>query len=508
MKYFTLLTSRALTLGMFFSLLLPTYLASQSAPKVEGDLLQSGVLEYQNVLSGHYRLTDNSDDDNFAYTLTLLGTDLQPLGSKVYKAATEMEFEAIAFNGRYLGLLVKEKLARYLEILDGNGEQVRREYLKKGYGSRGFFLHPVADGFIASVGVVGNVYSQVSRISFTLNKVAAEEEEKDWEREFKGEKKNQSVIPRYLAGDEENLVLVVTRLRQFTDAQRFQDLYNVDPRTGENKYRFLQADKLPGKDIPNILQAELVAGQLIMVRHKPESRDLGVGLTWSRYDAAGKLQVEKDIASEESLRAMAEKAEIETLDEQTTVVPSLIELNPAGILTVGFETYDNRDASGKRISGRRYKDGYVLAFDEQFIPIAVTKVEKSYFTLSRSDVQGLSLYEKGSIKRKLRKGKAEKLSLKQLLSLHGGPYGFVLTDPGADYISHYFLDRTFSEEGVVYHGISVVTFIDGEFIQEHIPLEDDPGFVALGRAKEGYLKLTEYKMGEGIVDIRLERLSY
>ncbi|MEM9528172.1 MAG: hypothetical protein AAGA31_16285, partial [Bacteroidota bacterium] len=385
---------------------------------------------------------------------------------------------------------------------------VRRQKLERGYGSQGFFLHPVADGFIASVGVVGNVYSPVSKISFHLNKVTAEDEEKDWGREIKGEKKNQSVIPRYLAGDEENLVLMVSRLRQLTDAQRFQDLYNIDPHTGENKYRFLQEDKLPGKDIPKILQAELVDGQLITVRHKPESRDLGVGLTWTRYDDKGKLQVEKDIASEDVLRQMASEAGIESLDEETTVVPSLIELNPAGILTVGFETYDNRDAAGKRISGRRFKDGYVVAFDEQFTPIAVTEVEKSSFVLSRSDVQDLSLYEKGSIKRKLRKGKAEKLSLKQQLALHGGPYGFTLIDAGVDYISHYFLDRTFSEEGVKYHGISVATFIDGEFILERIPLESAPDFVALARAKEGYLKLTEYKMGEGIVDIRLERLSY
>ncbi|MEM9527603.1 MAG: hypothetical protein AAGA31_13405, partial [Bacteroidota bacterium] len=100
MKYFTLLANRAFALGILLSYLLPASLASQSAPKVKGDLVGSGVLEYQNVLSGHYRLTDNSDEGNFAYTLTLLGTDLQPLGSKVYDVKEAMEFEAIAFNGR------------------------------------------------------------------------------------------------------------------------------------------------------------------------------------------------------------------------------------------------------------------------------------------------------------------------------------------------------------------------------------------------------------------------
>jgi hypothetical protein len=167
-----------------------------------------------------------------------------------------------------------------------------------------------------------------------------------------------------------------------------------------------------------------------------------------------------------------------------------------------------RDKQGKYFHGYEYRDAYVVAITPSFELGPMVKIETKHFILGPGDAERLTSGEIAKLQRRMRKGKYEKLALDELVSLHNGPYGYAFASHGSDFISNFFLDRVFRKEGVTYYGIRAITFIDGEFEQDYISLKNKPDFISLSRAREGYLKVTEYEYGKGVVDTRLERLSY
>lgn len=498
----------SLSLLLFF--LLSSSVFAQSAPEVEGDIIGSGPLVFDGKVAGHYRLTDNRqpDDENYVYTITLLGNDLQPLGNKVYKSNEPLEFEDIAYNGTYLGVLFKGEEAggkRHVDVLDGTGERLQRGTLPNTEYSRGLFLLPTERGFISCM-----IRLDGGQVVFDLSLMASDGESEGWLKTYTSKFKGGSIVPNLLAADANRMVLSVQRARAY-QTEVFQDVYCIDVKTGMLIYKSLQDDPSNSYTVERMLAGALVGVETVTIQQvrKSAKSKTGPGFELLRYDEAGEVLESRIFYDDALFRSALANYKMPALGKDVRAKRVGLQLNPEGVVTVAYEVESRRGKDGKKVKGLEYRDAYVIAINPDFRPGPLVKLEKKHFTLSSKDISGLGGNEMSKFRSRMRKGKFDKLDLEELVALHNGPYGFALSVRGNDYISNFFLDRDFNEEsGVVYHGVRVATYIDGEFELDYIPFKDKPDFISLNRAREGYLKVTEYKYGQGIVDTRLERLSY
>ncbi|MEL7160114.1 MAG: hypothetical protein AAFN92_05100, partial [Bacteroidota bacterium] len=389
-------------------------LTAQSAPEVEGDLLSSGTLEYRNVVSGNYRLTDNGEAKKNTYTLTLMDNDLQPIGSKVYRNDKPLRFEDIAFNGSNLALLILEgdekDNRRFIDIVDGSGELVRREFLIDGSGSTGHFLHPQADGFVSCVSWGEAPKRPYPRRRFELRKTSTQEEAgDDWRSTFTSKKEGNSLYPRFLTGNEENLALFVRRGKNLKSGPQYQDVFTVDLTTGKTVYR----QKETIKDDPNVAQrivtGKFVGEELILVRFRSRRRKIDrAWLSLERLDATGKEVVKEKYAVDGELRKLINGPETlaeDSLRGNVQLAPSRMRLNEKGEFVIGFEAY--------KLSYPQFefRDAYLLAFGADFAPVAATKVPKTWFKLSPNHLEEINGYQTRVIRKKMLKGETERFTM-------------------------------------------------------------------------------------------------
>lgn len=497
---------------VFFLLILLFSLpvASQSAPGVGGDLIGSGTLVFAGKVAGYYRLTNNRqpDDENYTYTISLLGKDLQPLGNKVYKSNEPLEFEDIAYNGTYLGVLFvgkEEGGKRHIDVLNGAGERLQRGTLLSGEYSRGFFLLPTKQGFISCMARLSG-----KAVVFDLSLMASDGASEGWLKTYSSKFPGGSVIPRLLAVEGDQMVLSVMRQRA-NQTESFNDIYCVDTKTGELIYKNLQDDPSRSSLSEQVLSGALVGKELVTIQKLPTflKSQRGAGFKLNRYDEAGELMNSRTYYNTALFKSALAKHKMPALGKDVSGLRVGIQTNPEGSITAVYEVVSKRGKDGKKLMGREYRDAYVVAINPDFEMGPLVRLEKKHFTLTSKDVNGLGEDEMYTYRRRLRNGDYDKLDMDELVTLHDGPYGLALAVSGTDYISNFFLDRDFSKEGgVIYHGVRVATYIDGEFELDYIPFKNKPDYISLDRAQEGYLKVTEYKYGEGIVDTRLERLSY
>lgn len=503
-----------------FLLLLSASLASQTAPEIEGSNIADGPLLFEGKVTGHFVLTNNTsperDDDTLTYNISLLNNDLQLLGKKEYKTNVALTFEQIAYNGKYLAVMIKvedDSYDRYLEIFDGAGESIHKINLRSISESYGFILHPVADGFISGV-----VYSKLKRaadrrlgpsIDFELTKTNIDDRSLDWTHKVSGTTRAYAMLPTVMDRNKNGIAI------------RVDNRSLKQPRQEELHYFDLNDDSL-WITIDNIdrkknsanteIEALFIADKTMIAiqrRFKKHVAKYTGGVEVFVYDAAGKTVVSKLIDEQNFLRkAISATKKVPQLSPsaKVTLVGSMAD--EAGNLTLAFETFDKKNASGERVSGNIYQDAYIVGLSKELEILDVARLEKSHFTLSLKSRSPLTPLEMGAMRRRLRNGKFSRLTQQQRVALNGGPYGFAFAEHGDDYITNYFFDRDFQADGVKYISIIAATFIDGEFEIERIPLENEPDFISLGRAKEGYLKVQDYKLGEGLRETRLERLGF
>ena len=227
-----------------------------------------------------------------------------------------------------------------------------------------------------------------------------------------------------------------------------------------------------------------------------------------RFGADGKVVTDRIFVDETLVASARKDLGLAPFSKDNTAVRTGLLVSQEGLVQAVYEEKSGRDANGKRFTGHEYGDGYVVIVGDDDRRAATQRIEKDHFVLLGDDANGVMGSEVSKLRRRLRKGKFDKLRLEELVSLHDGPYGYAMGVAGADYLSSYFFDRDFTEDGVVYKGIRVATFLDGEFEMDYIPIKDAPDFIEVKRAREGYLRLTSYKYGEGMTASWLERLSY
>ena len=497
-------------LSLFF-LLASLSAFCQSAPEVVGELIQSGPLVFQNKVVGHFQLTDNQQpgDKVYAYTITLLGNDLQPLGSKVYKSEEPLVFEDIAYNGSYLGVLFKgqeEGGKRHVDVLDRSGERVQRGTLRESEASRGVFLLPTAKGFLSCLVRVNAFQSVV----FDLDLLASTPGAKGWKRTYEGRfNVRGGVIPRLVTANEDRILLETRSINGY-QTKFFKDLYSIDIKTGELIYKDLQEKASKTGYGGGILGGVLNGLEAVTIKDlSPVSTSKkGKGFEIKHFDEKGELIRSKKFYDEAIMKKKLAENKLPSLIKGARLKRIGIQLNEEGAATIIYNLVSGRDKQGKYFHGYEYRDAFIVVITPDFELGPMMKIETKHFILGPGDTEPLTSGEMSKLQRRIRKGQYEKLDLDELVSLHNGPYGFAFASHGPDFISNFFLDRVFRKEGVAYFGIRAVTYIDGEFEEDYISFKSKPDFISLSRAREGYLKVTEYGYGKGVVDTRLERLSY
>ena len=495
-----------LFLSLFF---LSFSLVSQTAPDVEGDLIASGPLVFQGKVAGHFRLTDNKQPEDliYVYTITLLGNDLQPLGNKVYKSDIKLSFEDISYNGKYLGVMLKADGVghkRYVDVIDGQGERISRDtlnYHMLKQESRGLFLKPQKEGFIYGMAYVQDYY-----IQFDLGLITSDGTTEAWNTTYK--EKKTSLMPRVIASDNDKMLLAVQRITK-SGTKYYQDVYCVGTKTGELIYKSEQDEGTSSAITEVPITAAFIGDEAVTIHNVPlkfKSKD--TGLTLFHYDKEGQIVIQRSFFDREFFNEALLENGLPPLEKDENAKRVDVKVNGEGTITISYEISSKRDKKGKKVQGLEYRDAYMVVITPGFRAGPLIKLEKQHFILRNEATAGLQGNEVYKLRRRMKKGQYEKLGLKDLVSLHNGPYGFALSVNGTDFISNFFMDRDFTSEKVVYNGVRVVTCYGGEFEQDYIPFTENPDFISISRAKEGYLKLTEYKYGEGAVKIWLERLNY
>lgn len=498
---------------LFSSLLFLSFsLFSQSAPAVEGDLIRSGELVFKGEITGHYRITDNQrpGENIYIYTLALLGNDLQPLGSKVYKSEEALMFEAVAYNGAFLGVMFKGKEkggSRFVDILDGTGQRISRvklEVKEDARGSTGLFLVPTKEGFISCVAIT----NKQKMVGFDLSLLPSDGASEGWHFFSKEHTINGSNLPRLVAVNADRMVIAVKRTRGSQIVKYAQDIYCLDVKTGELIYK-KEAEKSTNSSytMKRVLSGALTGGKVLMAREitnffKPKKN----GFELQMLDEEGSLIISKIYSSNALFEKALTENKLPALNTDADAVQVALQISSEGVTTVAFEVSATKGIGS--VGSCDYREGYVVAISPDFELGPMIKIEKKHFSLPLRAVDGLTSYEIEKFQKRLSKGQFDKLKLYELVVLHDGPYGYTSSINGADFISYCFMDRVFTSGLVINYGIRIATYIDGEFELDYIPLEDNPDFISISRAKEGYLKLTEYKYGEGAVKVWLERLNY
>jgi len=493
-------------LSLLFPFLLSLPVFSQSAPEIEGKLIRSGPLIFNDKVVGHYRLTDNrqTDDQNYVYTITLLGNDLQILGNKLYESDVPLAFGGIAYNGTYLGVAYRKtsKNEWLIDVLDGSGARIHQEIFNRLYYSRKSFLLPTDAGFVSCLSRNGKGGREV----FDVSLVNLVEESSGWTKSFSGDK--EGVVPHLVTFNSERVVVAVER---YTRARMkcYQDVYCIDVKTGALIFNHKQDKPSNLAFYEDVITGALIDDGVILAYDAPEStKDKArLGFKLIRLDAEGELMKSEIHFDKDFFNKALIENKLPALEKYVSVKRTGIEMNPEGIVTVAFEVSSTRTKNGKWVNGKEYQDAYVLTMTPDFQIGPLVRLEKKHFSLTPQE----EAYEgpQNLMQKRMNKGEIDKVSLNYLLEIHNGPYGFALAVSGTDYISNYFLDRDFTKvNGVVYYGVTVATYIDGEFELDYIPFKNKPDYITLGRARDGYIKITEYKYGEGIVDVHLERLSY
>lgn len=508
--------------GLVFILILCLQgVGAQSITDYQGDLLRHGTLSFKDVVSGHYNLTDNSEGKNYRYAISLFGNDLEYIGQKVYKSEEPLVFEHLSYNGEHLGVTFwpeSNPSVYYVDILGKTGERLNRKEIDVPYQKNlNLFLEPVPGGFISGVqSLVEKNKKLLPVYRVQLKRINADSTKAGWERTYDGSDKDGqgSMHLTNLWSNDSMMVFplvgIIKPTRESYPTGKYW-LICLDVRSGNKRYSVAHNRYLTLSDVPNYLTGALQSNGDLVVVHSKVTKYKDVHwetLGFSRYSATGELIKSHTIKGKEyfkeELGELEGKKEVAVRFHRTNA-----KVSKTGIVTLAVEASNEEKVRYEVAPLVVFSNAYVLVYSPDFTLLEKTKVVKPLFGIARHKVRpfdGKVFY--GRIRKKIKKGKAKKLKIEDLQILHDGPYAFMLADAGDDRLTTFFAERTFSNEGVEYHGIRAVTFIDGEFVSEMISLEGNPDLITLGRAKEGFVKILEYDYEQGLKDIRLERLSY
>lgn len=483
----------------FAFLLLSLPLAAQQGPPIDGRLAQWGALWQDKEVIGHYGITTQDDEqlEQEVYTLTLYDADLHAIGSRAYPARSSFSVKDVSYDGTHLAVLVYAEERASIDLLDGSANTIKTVPLQEPRINADGVVFATADGYLVAEEMHIVPRNPSSMVNARLEYVPREDARTGWVRRFGDPRARlQSTHAHILYRDEELLLVhALTVLNTSSKQESSSTFYAIDMATGEDLFQLrLSPDK---EELAAAFYAAAPHGDAIrVVTHAADygsSRDLYPGGTeLITYDRQGNelerqpidlRQGAADALAASHSRPLAAMAEFVLQSATFTPAGELSLLAASRVREKREVTFDRSFAYGFDASGKL----------TEVLPLLRTPLTVPAYFLGRGGAG-------------LMGPKARHYQLAQQLSAHRGPFNHALSTGHGGTASHYLWEREFTPYAVNYRGLHAVSFRDGAFEKEFVPLEDTPiGWLFPARA--GYVLLMQPDPDGNQLVPRLEKLS-
>ena len=463
----------------------------QVGTPITGRLCRWGALQQDDQIMGHYSVTavPNEELEAEIYTVALFDADLAAIGTKTYPALIEFSVEDVAYNGAHLGVLIQDDGIAKVELLDGTATTVASHSLREVRPGATGLVFAAGDGFLVLQQFPSKANNPSSAVNSQLTYLPTNEAGQGWTQRFGDPKhKLQSTYIDLLEVDDTIALLRVrNEARLGSTAEISSGLQAIDLTTGKPVLNVsLPADE--PQLAPQIVGARRYGDEIRVISNTPDygtKREVYRGTTeLLTYNLAGEQirQHSLDLPANDPSNGMRTEY----------VVQSVAFMNDGAFSLVAESI---RRDKNKLTCLRQLVYGFNDAGEVQ----AVLPLDREPLTLPA--------YFLGRGGAGLLGPKMKDQRLAYFLGMHDGPFNHSLSERQGNGLHHYFWDRSFHDFNVDYRGIHAIRYLDGQFEQEYVPLQDTE-IAWMSSARAGYFLVIEPQAGSGQLLPRLEKLNF
>jgi len=522
-KFYSLLSTAILAIGMLVFTCQPLYSQSNSFPDiVSANLKNFGPIQDGNQVTGYYFFYEEEAEKrkDRRYVVSLLDQNLSAIGKKTIEGDRYMTLSEGTYNGDHLALKFADhrEEAYTLRLFDRNGEEVSSHSLPYGtfdnpkyqqqmdaIGMGNQSLIPVSEkGFINySVDTRRGVMSKLLyTISFIPNDKSAA---KEWSYSTP-EKSDQYEVAGFLATDGKVLLSTVVKRKRLMDRDMEYFVLGTDMTTGKKLFEKRVENKKYAMLITNAWLKEdniQFFGQYYPKDSKT-AKDNSLGLCTFTMDFDGNTDNYQYLSWARDFKKLLpsnEQGKIEDVgylffhDYIGTSSGSVFGIaeNYRKTISAGGTAMQilSQGQSGVSASKAVVEDLYIFEFGEDFSLKKVKLIEKQQHNVA---LPSGSVYLSPQL-----------LSL-VVKSFQG--FDYVFTQKEDDLFSVGYTDfekRKGEKNGLVY---GAVNYVDGEITTDKVDLATEAEELRVLPAKTGYVAVWEYYQKEKKMDIRLERINF
>lgn len=487
-------------------------------------LRNSGAILDNNEVKGYYLFyeTDKVDRKNRAYELTILDQNLNKVATKKIVDSKYLILQAASYNGQTIMLKffnVKDKIVSF-EAFDREAklakkhsreleknEELTNYYLgtdDKGLHNGSSFYAAGQDGFVNYT-----VRAKALKMGYKIEYIPSSDNGKKWSFETDLEEKGVRVASFMYADESVILSTLVERPKAMSLDDNVTSVEALDTKTGKQVWKTAIASSIYELGIVNNYidkkTGDITLFGTYFKKGDNPSTDKSLGLFSKTLDKTGKEKSENYISWVEHVGKflpVSDKGKIE--DVGYIFFHTFVKTDDGKIFAVG-EQYRkaisagavalNVLSGGSNISNTKLviEDFYIFEFSSEF---------------ALNDVK---VFEKGKSNIMLPAGATfmSPAAIANYMMFYGSfDYSFLQQTNEGDvfHIGYQDYDREAEKGQRAYFG--AITYADGEFSTDKLPINNKSSNINLSPAKTGFVLVMEHFVKEKKLELRLEKINF